>query len=370
MRALLVTASFAFFFACGGGTSPVVDGGSGGGATGGGSAMGGGSGGGSTGGSGGGSSAGGGTGGGSTTGGGGGTVDAGTVGPTGCVTDVTAGHHSFSCDSITYEVEIPSACTSGGCGVVFDVHGATMTAAAQDKSTGLRATAGALGYVVVQPTAPLVLSSYHSWTPATDDPKVWTFLQQTVTALLINPKKIHFTGFSQGGAMTYRMLCAHADVLASVAPVAAADGQTFGTVSPPFVLDCAFTGSALPSRQVPILQMHGTADALVPFSKATQQRDAAVSAWALGAPVTVTTNAKFVHTRYTSASGTVVEFLQHDYVAPTNLVYYLGGHCLPGGQDLPTSSIPSATMYFSCSEPTGFSWGQMVMQFFVAHPKP
>ncbi len=360
MRVLLAV-SVSVLLGCGG-QSPVVDAGTatggGGNATGGGSATGGGN------------VTGGGTGGGSVTGGGTGTGGGGgVVAPTGCVSAVTSGHHSFSCDSVTYEVEIPAACITGGCGIVFDVHGATMTAEAEDKSTGLKTSAAALGFVVVQPTSPSV-GFTHTWTPSTDDPKVWTFLQQIVTALAINPKRIHFTGFSQGGAMTYRMLCAHADVLASVAPVAAADGQTFGTVSPPFVLDCAFTGSALPSRQVPILQMHGTADALVPFSKATQQRDAAVSAWALGAPVTVTTNAKFVHTRYTSASGTVVEFLQHDYVAPTNLVYYLGGHCLPGGQDLPTSSIPSATMYFSCSEPTGFSWGQMVMQFFVAHPKP
>ena len=291
------------------------------------------------------------------------------VGPSGCVSAVSSGHHSFSCDSITYEVEIPAACTTGGCGVVVDVHGATMTADAENKSTGLKTSAAAAGYVVVQPTAPFV-GLIHSWTPSTDDPKVWTFLQQLRTALLIDSKRIHFTGFSQGGAMTYRMLCAHADVLASVAPVAAADGQTLGTVTPPFVLDCAFSGSAMPSQQLPVLQMHGTADALVPFSKGTQQRDAAVTAWSLGSPTTVTTNAKFVHTRYTSASGTVVEFLQHDYVAPANLVYYLGGHCLPGGQDLPTGSFPTTTMYFSCSEPTGFSWGQMVMQFFVAHPRP
>lgn len=369
MRVFLAV-SLSLLLGCGG-QSPVVDAGSGGGSsTGGGTATGGGAatGGGSTGGGGGALTGGGtGTGGGSVTGGGagGGATGGGggaVVAPSGCVSAVSAGHHSFTCDSITYEVEIPPACTGGGCGIVFDVHGATMTAAAEDKSTGLKTRAAALGYVVVQPTAPLVLLT-HTWTPSTDDPKVWTFMQQIVTALVIDPKRVHFTGFSQGGAMTYRMLCAHADVLASVAPVAAADGQTFG-------LDCAFSGSAMPSRQVPLLQLHGTADALVQFSKGTQQRDAAIAAWSLGTPTTVTTNANFVHTRYTSASGTVVEFLQHDYIAPANLVYYLGGHCLPGGQDLPTSSIPSATMYFSCSEPTGFSWGQMVMQFFVAHPRP
>jgi polyhydroxybutyrate depolymerase len=286
------------------------------------------------------------------------------------VNNTSAGHHSFSCDSITYEVEIPTACAAGGCGIVFDVHGATMTAASQDKSSGLRTLAAAQGYIVVQPTAPTVVLA-HSWTPATDDAKVWTFLQQIVTALAVDPKKIHFTGFSQGGAMTYRMLCAHADVLASVAPVAAADGQSLSTLTPPFVLDCPFTGTATPSRQVPILQMHGTADGLVPFAKSLQQRDATIAAWSLGTPTTVTNDPKYVHTRYTSPTGTVVEFLQHDFVAPGSLLpVNLGGHCLPGGQDLPPNTVPSTTLYFSCVPPNGFTWGQVVMQFFVAHPKP
>jgi polyhydroxybutyrate depolymerase len=286
------------------------------------------------------------------------------------VSDVAAGHHSFSCDSITYEVEIPTACASGGCGVVVDVHGATMTATNEDKSSGLRAAGGALGYVVVQPTAPLVIG-YHSWTPATDDPKVWTFVQQVVTALAINPKKLHFTGFSQGGAMTWRMLCAHADVLASVAPVAAADGQSLTSTTAPFVLDCSFTGSNLPSQQLPILQMHGTADGLVPFAKGQQQRDAVIAAWSLGSPSPVASDAKYAHTRYLSPTGTVVEFLQHDYVAPSSLLLVnLGGHCLPGGQDLPPGGTPSLTLYFSCAQPNGFVWGEKVMQFFVAHPRP
>ena len=314
-------------------------------------------------------SAGGGTGGGAA-GGGGGSVDAGVVGPVGCVSNVSAGHHSFSCDSVTYEVEIPATCASGGCGVVFDVHGATMTAAAEDKSTGLRASASALGYVVVQPTAPTVLLT-HSWTPASDDPKVWLFAQQLFSALVIDPKRIHFTGFSQGGAMTWRMLCAHADVLASVAPVAAADGQNLSTLAPPFVLDCPFDATRSPSQQVPILQMHGTADGLVPFSKGQQQRDAVITAWSLGTASPIASDPKFTHTRAVSPSGTVVEFLQHDYLAPGSLLpVNLGGHCLPGGQDLPPTSIPSTTLYFSCVQPNGFVWGQLVMQFFVAHPRP
>lgn len=359
MRVLFVV-SVSLFFACGAQVPVVSDAGSSadsgvdaGSAGGGGGGMtGGGAGGGMTG------------GGGMTTGGGGGatTIDAGVVGPVGCMSDVSSGHHSFSCDSITYEVEIPASCTGGGCGVVFDVHGATMTAATEDRSTGLRATAGALGYVVVQPTAPLVFGT-RSWTPSTDDAKVWTFVGQLRTALAIDPKKVHFTGFSQGGALTWRMLCAHADVLASVAPVAAADGMTAFS-------DCSFSGGT-PSQQIPVLQMHGTLDGLVPFSKGVQQRAAAIAAWSLVGPTTVNSDPKFSHTRYLSPTGTVFEFLQHDYVAPGSLLLVnLGGHCLPGGADLPPGGTPTTSLFFSCVPPNSFVWGQLLMAFFVAHPRP
>src|SRR6267154_2704835 len=72
------------------------------------------------------------TGGGGTGTGGGGTTM--VPAPRGCLTDVTAGHHKFSaCDTIDYDVEIPPACASGGCGIIFDVHGLTMNADAEDR---------------------------------------------------------------------------------------------------------------------------------------------------------------------------------------------------------------------------------------------
>ena len=299
-----------------------------------------------------------------------GAIDAGSPQPFGCVTNIAAGHHAFSCSAITYEVEIPPACTGGGCGVVFDIHGATMNAAGMEKSTGLRVHGKDAGYVVVQPTAPLTLIG-NSWTPATDDAKVWTFAQQLLKALVIDPKRIHFTGFSQGGAMTWRMVCAHADVIASAAPIAAADGQSLTSTSPPFALDCPFDSASSPSKQLPILQMHGTADGLVPFGKATQQRDAVIAKWSLGAPAVVSSDAKYSHTRYTSPSGTVFEFIQHDYLVPPPLVFVpLQGHCIPGGNDLPANASLGQTMYFSCAPPNAFAWGPRVMKFFLEHPRP
>ncbi len=294
-----------------------------------------------------------------------GAPDAGTRAPAavGCVTDVSAGHHSFGCEGLTYEVEVSAACALGGCGVVLDVHGATMSAASQNKSTKLRSLAPPLGYVVVQPSAASLLGVV-SWTPSLDDPKVWAFLTALREAMVINPKKVHVTGFSQGGAMTFRFLCAHADELASVAPVAAGDGQSL-----PLALDCSFSGAGAPSQQVPVLHMHGTLDTLVNVTKGQQQRDAAIAGWGLGSPTVLSTSAGFTRTRYASATGTVYEYLEHSYSVEFQFAV-LGGHCLPGGDDLIANGDLGQTMFFSCAAPVAFTWGEQVMAFFVAHPRP
>jgi hypothetical protein len=116
--------------------------------------------------------------------------------------------------------------------------------------------------------------------------------------------------------------------------------------------------------------MHGTVDGLVPIGKGTQQRDTALAAWNFtGTPTTVGSDADYTWTRYTNSSGGVYEFIQHDYEVPTPLLPVpLHGHCLPGGSDITPSTL--APMVFSCAPPNAFVWGQALMQFFAAHPRP
>ena len=63
---------------------------------------------------------------------------------------------------------------------------------------------------------------------------------------------IHVVGHSNGGFMSYRMACDHADLVASVASLA---GATFADTS-----DCT------PSEPVHVLQIHGTEDATIQFN--------------------------------------------------------------------------------------------------------
>ena len=268
----------------------------------------------------------------------------------GCITEIAAGTKVFSCDGLKYDVTVPPACVAGGCGLILDVHGATMSGKMEDNNTNLRALGIKYGYVVVQPSAnPSPPSS--SWTPASDDTKVYAFLGAALTSYAVDRNRVHMTGFSQGGMMTSRFLCRHADVFASVAPAA-------GT-------GCTFKGSDTPSREVPVLYIHGETDALVAYSQGTAQRDAAVAAWKLGPETTVTGDASHKWTRRTSPSGTVFEFISHKYEASS---FVLKGHCYPGSKDL-KGGEPGQLFGFGCEGATAMVWGEEVMRFFRDHPR-
>jgi polyhydroxybutyrate depolymerase len=271
--------------------------------------------------------------------------------PSGCIDAVTAGDHVFSCDGLTYDVRLPKACDKGKCGVVLDVHGATMSGVMEDHNTNLRAIGEREGYVVIQPNAsgapPTAI-----WNPSVDYAKVWSFFELARGVFAIDPKRVHMTGFSQGGRMTFTFACAHADTIASAAP-AAETGCT----------EAELRGI---KRELPILYMHGHSDALISFTAAAiPQRDAIVAGWTMGSPAMVGSDATHSWSRYTNAKGSVFEFIEHDYAAPTVI---LKGHCYPGSSDPKT--VGGQLFSFACTGPNAFVWGEEVMKFFKAHPLP
>lgn len=271
-----------------------------------------------------------------------------------CITDGSAGSHVFSCSDLTFNVNVPELCLSQACGLIVDVHGLTMSGQMEENNTRLAERAGAVGYLVVQPNAtPDPPNS--KWDGAVDDDKVYDFLQRSIAAWHLDENRVHFTGFSQGGFMTWRMVCAHPETFASVAPAAAADGCAAG-------VDVAC--STFPAQQVDILYMHGTQDRLISYDCAEPQRDSVRTAWGLDDEQTLESDASHQRLRYSNASGTELEFIRHDYTG--NIV--LGGHCFPGSSDT-QGGEPGQLFGFACDGPTAFDWGQAVLQFFLDHPK-
>jgi len=202
-----------------------------------------------------------------------------------------------------------------------------------------------------------------SWSTS-DDALIYDFLTRAIAVYRIDAHRVHMTGFSQGGFMTWRFLCAHSDVLASVAPGAAASNCSTPA--------CTFTGSEIPSEQIPILYMHGRNDNdYVSYSCAQPQIDAVVSAWGLGTGSVIASDSMYTRTRWAGSGNGLLEHIAHDYSSTAQVPYVaqteLLGHCYPGSTD--PGSQPGQLFSFKCEQPASFTWGDEVMKFFVAHPK-
>jgi polyhydroxybutyrate depolymerase len=274
-----------------------------------------------------------------------------------CITDASAGDHVYTCGAFDYDVRIPETCLEQPCGLIMDVHGLSMSGAMQDANTNLRALGSERGYIVIQPNANPAPPAA-SWTPVIDDSAVMAFMQRVADAFHVDPDRLHFTGFSQGGFMSWRVVCAYSDVLASVAPAAAC-----GTDIP--IANCQFTQDEQPSVPVDILYMHGTDDVLVPYVCAPLRRDSVVEAYGLGPEEVLVDGDGYLWTRHTGPDGTVLEFITHEYNAANTLL--LGGHCYPGSDD--PGDATGQLFSFACVDPTDLHWGTAVIDFFDAHPR-
>jgi polyhydroxybutyrate depolymerase len=72
------------------------------------------------------------------------------------------------------------------------------------------------------------------------------------TQVKIDRGRVFATGISNGGFMSFRLACEAADLFAAIAPVAA-------------TMPAALGARCRPAKPVPVLLIHGTSDALVPY---------------------------------------------------------------------------------------------------------
>jgi polyhydroxybutyrate depolymerase len=81
-----------------------------------------------------------------------------------------------------------------------------------------------------------------------DDISYFKTLMDHVAKLVpVDPQRVFFTGFSNGGEMSHRVACDLSDRVAAIAAVGGANM-------------IALTGTCAPSRPIPVLQIHGKAD--------------------------------------------------------------------------------------------------------------
>ena len=164
-----------------------------------------------------------------------------------------------------YKVHVPPRydCTVPA-PVVFCLHGLgqtpilfCMNGTAFPGGSGFPAKSDAEGFILVMP-----LGHQNSWngtgccgTAASmqlDDVALMRAIFQEVGKHLnLDRRRVFATGLSNGGYMSYRLACEAADLFTAVAPAAGG---------------IANTGGCDPSQPISVLDIHGTADRLVPYS--------------------------------------------------------------------------------------------------------
>ncbi len=150
-----------------------------------------------------------------------------------------------------YVVESPSDQTpSRPLPLVVDLHGYSETAALQAEITGLGSYGDFNGFVTVTPQVDEAVQHWVT-TPGSSDQKFLIALIDHVTSTMcIDSHRIFVAGYSNGAFMASALACSDAGKIAAVATVAGIEA----------------TSGCRPSRRVPVIAFHGTADPFVPYN--------------------------------------------------------------------------------------------------------
>jgi polyhydroxybutyrate depolymerase len=151
----------------------------------------------------------------------------------------------------TYNPDIPTP-------LVISLHGFAEWPAHQMKITGWSKLAEEYGFIVVYPSGtrfPLRWNTHDQ--PGTPDGPmkevafISDLIDQLATEYNIDKNRIYTNGFSNGGGMSYLLACRLSDRIAAIGSVA-------GAYSFPW-------DECTPTRPMPMIVFHGTADQIVPF---------------------------------------------------------------------------------------------------------
>ena len=176
------------------------------------------------------------------------------------------------------------------------------------------------------------------------------------TKLAVDPKRVYLMGHSNGGFMSYRMACVHADQIAAIVSLA---GATFAKPA-----DCA------PSSAVAVLEIHGTADDIILFAGGTIE--------GIGSGKQMAS--------YPGAEGTVSDWATYDGCGATPSVANARIDVDAGLRDAGSPAEASVTQWTGCKpggavelwtipggahDPTiSDTFPNAVLDFLEAHPKP
>jgi len=284
------------------------------------------------------------------------TVDATTTAPP--ATDPTrgAGNDVDLIADRPFEVVVPT--TYDGATpmpLVVLLHGFNITGAMQEDFFRFQGLADSEGFLMVSPDGTRNVDGSPFWNATDaccglgasvdDSSYLAAVIKQVQADYVVDAQRIFLIGFSNGGFMSHRMACDHAEVIAAIVSISAA---TF--------LNPAW---CVPAEPVSVVEIHGTDDDTITYDGGTVEGTAHPSAqqtvaqWAShngcsDAP-TVTEAALNLDR---ALAGKETNVLRYDACAPGGAVELW---TILGGEHVPTLSS---------------SFSETVIDFLLAHPKP
>src|SRR5271156_5025859 len=235
--------------------------------------------------------------------------------------------------------------------LVFVLHGATESNASVEELSRMSFKADAEHFIAVYPAGTGRVITWNAGSccgiamkeNVNDVGFLRALLEKIEREHAIDPKRVYFTGISNGAMMSYRVACEMAEQVAAIAPV-----------------EGAMNVECHPSAPVAVQIFHGTADRLVPFDGGSTQFQVgdkrtdnsvagAVNFWVKrdgcsGSPAHEVTAEVHIDKYSNCEQGTAVE-----------LYAIQGGHHMWPGRALSGNSVPATDLMWT---------------FFAAHPKP
>jgi polyhydroxybutyrate depolymerase len=174
----------------------------------------------------------------------------------GCQTDgasIQSGatvHYSAAGESGSYIVEAPSdEDPSQPPPLVVDLHGYSETAAIQVDFTELGSYGAAKGFITVTPQVNEAVQHWVTTPGSADQRFLIALIDHLEDTLCVNSRMVYVAGYSNGAFMASALACSDAGKIAAVATVAGIEA----------------TSTCHPTRRVPVIAFHGTADPFVPY---------------------------------------------------------------------------------------------------------
>ncbi len=256
-----------------------------------------------------------------------------------------------------YRLYIPAAYTGNkAVPLVFNLHGYSSNNTQQELYTNFKPIADTANFIMCLPNGTLDLSSNRYWavgfapSPVDDVSFINLLIDSLSSKYNIDAKRIFSTGMSNGGFMSYSLACQLSNRIAAIASVT-------GSMTPTQRSNCN------PGRTVPVMQIHGTADATVPYigTALYSPIDTLIADWVKQNGCTGSPTKTDVPNTVLTDLSTAERFDYTNCAPGGEVVFYKvenGGHTWPGA----ALNIGVTNMDFSAS--------REIWKFFLRYPMP